>query len=375
MYGPNFHDINQTTQPSLLLLQGFQGTSLANSGYATSASSYYPSYGAAPGYPTAFQSSAYPQTAAYASAPAGAMAGYPGNYAPASAYATYSPYSQIPGSVQVAQASSPYQTYATGQSGSPDFSAVLDSFVRGAGLSPHGAHDQEAAASNLQAKGDTPVFSFKKLYSFPFYLSSENPTNEGFNLQIPYLKRHIRRMSPGFQENQKHAQSLAHQQQLLRAVSTQTDYLNNYIQQLLRERAEREADNSAQQALQDYRRKAIAERLAERQRDAYERQQVARDDLHQRQAARLQYNQANSFDSVSDQSGGDSGEDVAETQYQPKFAALYNQLQLRGGQQPTISARSDVVGPTTAIGAEHQPQHGHPNQSSSSATSSGVGQQ
>jgi len=91
-------------------------------------------------------------------------------------------------------ASNPYASYMT-PSGSPDFHAVLDSFVRSNGLTPAGAipGDQEMAASSIAQNGDTPVFSFKKLYSFPFYLNSDS--GPGMFLTIPYMKRHIRRMS------------------------------------------------------------------------------------------------------------------------------------------------------------------------------------
>lgn len=91
-------------------------------------------------------------------------------------------------------ASNPYASYVT-PSGSPDFHAVLDSFVRSNGLTPAGAipGDQEMAASSIAQNGDTPVFSFKKLYSFPFYLNSDS--GPGMFLTIPYMKRHIRRMS------------------------------------------------------------------------------------------------------------------------------------------------------------------------------------
>jgi len=91
-------------------------------------------------------------------------------------------------------ASNPYASYVT-PSGSPDFHAVLDSFVRSNGLTPAGAipGDQEMSASSIAQSGDTPVFSFKKLYSFPFYLNSDS--GPGMFLTIPYMKRHIRRMS------------------------------------------------------------------------------------------------------------------------------------------------------------------------------------
>lgn len=100
-----------------------------------------------------------------------------------------------------AQAASVYPTYAANPSsysgdssgGNLDFHAILDQFVRSAGLTPAG--DQDTAASTIQAKGDTPVFSFKKLYSFPFYLSTDNSAQEGYNLQIPFMRKHIRRMS------------------------------------------------------------------------------------------------------------------------------------------------------------------------------------
>ena len=144
------------------------------------------------------------QLAAAASGPSPSFSSYPmsGNpYAPSQVPAAY-----MTGAQGLTAASSPYAAYSSpgasgpaGSPGSPDFHAVLDSFVRSAGLTPAGSvpNDQEMAASSITSKGDTPVFSFKKLYSFPFYLSSDTPSTSGFALNIPYMKQHIRRMSIG----------------------------------------------------------------------------------------------------------------------------------------------------------------------------------
>lgn len=118
--------------------------------------------------------------------------------------------------------------------GNLDLHQVLDQFVRSAGLSPQGDH--EAQASTIQSKGDSPVFSFKKLYSFPFYLSSDSSATEGYNLHVPFLKRHIRRMSAENQLNQLNQQaqilnSLNIQQELKPLQpQTQPKVHNEYVQ-------------------------------------------------------------------------------------------------------------------------------------------------
>jgi len=107
---------------------------------------------------------------------------------------------------QMASASGHYPTYAqlngpqaTDSAQSLDIHQVLDELIRSAGLSPQGDHSPQA----LQSKGDSfaksgtsRVFSFKKLYSFPFYLSNDQSAVEGYGFQIPFLKRYISRMSP-----------------------------------------------------------------------------------------------------------------------------------------------------------------------------------
>jgi len=222
---------------------GFQGTSQAQQPYSyggsSAASSYYPQY-AYPGYsqsPYGAYSSPYaaygssPYAAAAASSPYGSnYASYPspyssygyGQYGPYSsgssaAYPSYSgsqgagqsPYGSAYGNA--AAASTPYGSAAAPPSqsgGSLDFHAILDQMVRAAGLNSAAGADQETSSSNhhqsrgdyhqqaaAAAQGNTPVFSFKKLYSFPFYLSSDQTTSDGYNLHVPFLKRHIRRMS------------------------------------------------------------------------------------------------------------------------------------------------------------------------------------
>lgn len=157
---------------------GFQGTAQANQPYS------FGSYGQAS---SSIPSYSYPL--------------YPGlSYSPNYAFQNgYQSYSGFP----VASASSQYPSYTppatfTPQSygsspGTIDPYQVLDQFVRSAGLNPQGDHE----AQSLQSKGDSfaqsgtsPVFSFKKLYSFPFYMSTDP------NVPDNFYKRHTRRMSP-----------------------------------------------------------------------------------------------------------------------------------------------------------------------------------
>ena len=137
--------------------------------YAPAASSYYPTYAPALFIP---QPGAIP-TASGVNSPAYSMAASMG-----SPVATAGPYSP-PGSAS-----------------SPDFHAVLDSFVRSTGLAPQGSlpPDQEAAASSLSQPGVIPAFSWKRLYSFPFYFSTDS-AGSGSRINIPYMKQHIRRTS------------------------------------------------------------------------------------------------------------------------------------------------------------------------------------
>ena len=69
----------------------------------------------------------------------------------------------------------PYTAQNYGQSPNTiDVHQVLDQFIRSAGLSPQGDHESEAAHSNSFAKaGTSPVLVFKKLFSFPFYVSTD----------------------------------------------------------------------------------------------------------------------------------------------------------------------------------------------------------
>lgn len=170
------------------LIQGFQGTAIANHPYAGQQSSYFSSYS------SPFNGHrGYTNAGGYATAESNGITSLAGNsWGPGG-----SAYTNVVSNMgSYPQAASSYASYAPpDNSKDVDFHAVLDQFVRNAGLSPHG--DQDTSASTIQAKGDTPVFSFKKLYSFPFYLSTDNQPSEGFNVQIPYMKKHIRRM---FQE-------------------------------------------------------------------------------------------------------------------------------------------------------------------------------
>lgn len=145
--------------------------------YAAASQSYNsytapPSPGAVAGQP---QAAASHQHASAVPAPPGLAGGHPGNSGPSSI----------------------------------DFHQVLDAFVRTSGFGPAG--DQEAAAaSGYGAKTDgTPVFSFKKLVSLPFYLSTEEKSLDGlanamgpagsaggYSLHsMPIMRRHVRRMS------------------------------------------------------------------------------------------------------------------------------------------------------------------------------------
>lgn len=165
---------------------GFQGTAQANQPYSfgsySQASSSYPSY-AYPLYPNLPYSPNYFQNGyqGYSGYPMGSASSQYPSYTPP---ATFTP-----------------QSYGSSP-GTMDFHQVLDQFVRSAGLSPQGDHEGHA----LQSKGDsftqsgtTPVFSFKKLYSFPFYMSTDPNVAEGYN----FLKRYTRRNSPEAQLNQQ----------------------------------------------------------------------------------------------------------------------------------------------------------------------------
>ena len=171
-------------------------------------------------------------------------------------------YAQMPAGYAAA-ASNPYASYAMAppSSGSPDFHAVLDNFVRSSGLTPAGSipGDQEAAASSFVKTGDTPVFSFKKLYSFPFYLSSDNAP--GFALNIPYMKRHIRRMSSSPKTSTsspsssgissltkavnlnslKSMRQMQHDQQKLMKALHSSEMIANYLQSYLRKQDQQQA--------------------------------------------------------------------------------------------------------------------------------------
>ncbi|KAI1298748.1 hypothetical protein HDE_04034 [Halotydeus destructor] len=249
---------------------GFQGTSMANTGYAASASSYYPAYGpGAASYPGYAGTSPYGGSSGYGAYP-GMSAAQSGpnpygsfgvasyaspSYAQQANFGGYGGYS---GANQMAAASA-YPSYqgAPNGGGSPDFHAVLDQFVRSAGLNPNGgAHDQDVAASSITSK------------------------DGGFNLNIPYMKRHIKRMSSspslvsgyerrklqrqrqeeaqrqqyyGQQEPQQplqapegQSQQLTEQQQQILMALSSSDYLQNYIQQYLREKTDREQAESSE---------------------------------------------------------------------------------------------------------------------------------
>lgn len=73
---------------------------------------------------------------------------------------------------------------------SPDFHSVLDTFVRNTGLTPAGSNPVPEVSPSKGGDTDTPVFSFKKLYSFPFYLSTDS---SGPSLSIPYMRQHVAR--------------------------------------------------------------------------------------------------------------------------------------------------------------------------------------
>lgn len=69
-----------------------------------------------------------------------------------------------------------------------DVHKVLDSFIRSAGLSPQGDHENVKKVSGVgnlayAASGLKPVLSVKKLISYPFYFSSsgDKPTSYGSN--------------------------------------------------------------------------------------------------------------------------------------------------------------------------------------------------
>ena len=81
-----------------------------------------------------------------------------------------------------------------------DFNAVLDQFVQN---------------QMSQSVNNPNVFSFKKLYSFPFYLNSDS-------MNIPFMKQHLRR--------QDQLSQAIHSSQLL------ANYLANYLKRHEEER-------------------------------------------------------------------------------------------------------------------------------------------
>lgn len=363
------HNSNHNSNDNFnCLQQGFQGQAIANNGYATSASQYFPQY-------SAFAAQSQFPTNPFGGVGVGVGVGgngqwpnsqvssTPGQFSAFGSYpASFANYPSFAGSQMPGSASGPYPSYAqsggvpTNGQGSPDFHNVLDSFVRNAGLSPIGGpgnsqHDQEVAASSIQAreKGqreDIPVFSFKKLYSFPFYLSSDNgnpsasSSDNGFNLQIPYMKRHIRRMSPAqqsqgmsdFERQQKHLQMASglHQYQMQQAMHQnqlqRADYLASYIQQYLRENGNPlESPNAAFRKSNIDRSQSAGQ---ERQGGNY-REEVETRPQRQYQSP-SSASAPPSIASVSDSVQNADSQEFAETQYQPTFAAYY-------GQQPHSS--------------------------------------
>lgn len=154
----------------------------------------------------------------------------------------------------------------SGGSGGPgsslDFHQVLDAFVRTSGFAPAG--DQEAAAAQgyggKAADGGVPVFSFKKLVSLPFYLSTEEKSldglgnamppsaSSGYSLHsIPIMRRHVRRMSAIPSQQQQHQQLQAAEQRSERA---QQQLYNNYANSINNQLASMTANNQIIQYLQ-----------------------------------------------------------------------------------------------------------------------------
>lgn len=186
-------------------------------------------------------------------------------------YSGYTPYGAASSiGSPVPAASSPYASYAAAgvpHAGSPDFHNVLDSFVRSTGLAPQGSMppDQEAAASTLSQPGVTPAFSWKRLYSFPFYFSTDS-AGAGSRISIPYMKQHIRRMSSSFgsgssssksdaekavrDANLKSLQTLRQaqeQQKLLQALQS-SEMIASYLQQYLKKEDASGGENSIHEA-------------------------------------------------------------------------------------------------------------------------------
>lgn len=90
---------------------------------------------------------------------------------------------QYPSSNYRPQTPSQSQTFASRPygpgPGSIDVHQVLDQFIRSAGLSPQGDHDSVRGDNSFAESQTKPVFSLKKLYSYPFYMSAsgDKPIN------------------------------------------------------------------------------------------------------------------------------------------------------------------------------------------------------
>lgn len=137
-----------------------------------------------------------------------------------------------------AGASSPQPTSGLN---SLDFHQVLDALVRTSGFAPAGDAEAAAAAGYGSKSEGTPVFSFKKLVSLPFYLSTEDksldglagasggPAQTGYSLHsMPIMRRHVRRMSTNQHLQQAQHPSSSYYLPAESAASMQqyTNYIN-----------------------------------------------------------------------------------------------------------------------------------------------------
>ena len=75
-------------------------------------------------------------------------------------------------SVNPAQANTFHSQPYGSNAGTIDVHQVLDQFIRSAGLSPQGDHENAKGDQSYAESETKPVFTFKKLYSYPFYMSS-----------------------------------------------------------------------------------------------------------------------------------------------------------------------------------------------------------
>lgn len=146
-------------------------------------------------------------------------------------------------------------------SGSIDFHQVLDAFVRSSGFAPSGDPDAAASGANKQDDSST-VFSFKKLLTYPIYMSTEEKPTELLanaapssyaRLSAPLMRRNVvdqpnqlRRASiaqqtPALQQQQQPIQAITSSINMSPIVSNSEQFLeqtNTLFQQSPKQQAQ-----------------------------------------------------------------------------------------------------------------------------------------